>query len=87
LDRAASRGQQRVEYAEIQVNGCGLQPFASGGLAPEKESLGVFSFAADFKRAKVLVPSAFGRVRLRFAPQFQSIQVFNSDSSLGKPIK
>lgn len=58
-----------------------------GRLAPEEESLRIFPFAADLERAKVLIPGAFRRLRLRFTPQFQSVQIVDGDFSLGKPFK
>ncbi len=61
--------------------------FALGRLAAHKKGLGVFPFATDLERSKVLVPRAFRGLGLRFTPKLQLIQVLNSDFALAESLK
>ena len=61
----------------------GLQLLSSGSLSAEKECLGIFSFAANLERSEVLIPGAFGRVRLRLTPYLQLVQIIHGNLPLG----
>jgi hypothetical protein len=76
-----SRGGREVWVHEAS------QLFTFGRLAPEKESLRIFSFTADFEGPEILIPGPFGRIRLRFAPQFQLVQILHGNLAIPKPFK
>ena len=53
------------------------------GLPSEQKCLGVLAFTAEFKRAKVLVPFAFGGIiGSALAPELEAIEVLGRNFSL-----
>jgi hypothetical protein len=67
------------------LGGSELLPF--GHLPREQERLRVFAIAADFESTEVLVPEPFRSVGIRFSPDFQLVQVLDSDLAFAKPFK
>jgi len=47
----------------------------------------MLSPAADFERAKILIPIAIRGFWLRFSPQFQLVEILSGDLTLPKSIK
>ena len=64
-----------------------LQRLPSCSLPLQEECLWKLTFAADLERSKVLVPRAIRRLRLRFPPQFQLVEVFRWDLPVRDTIK
>ena len=60
-------------------------PFCS--LPLQQEYLWKLTFATKLERSEVFVPRAVRRVRLRFAPQFQLIQIFGQYLAICDPIE
>ncbi|MGH9758835.1 MAG: hypothetical protein ACRD4M_13940 [Candidatus Acidiferrales bacterium] len=57
------------------------------GLTAKKKRFRILPFAAHFERPKILIPWAFRRIRLGFAPKLQLIQVFGSDLTVPQTVK
>jgi hypothetical protein len=64
-----------------------LQRLPFGSLPLQEESPGKLSFATNLERSEVFVPRAVGRLRLRFAPQFQLVKVLSPYFALRNPIE
>lgn len=56
-------------------------------LTSEQESLRIPAFAANLERAEILVPRTLRRVRFRFPPLLQAIEVFCGDLALAQPLE
>lgn len=63
-----------------------LQRYAFCGLAFDKERLWHFAVAAEFERAKILVPLPFGQLRSRLKPKAELVETRHTDGSISHPI-
>lgn len=57
------------------------------GLASQQERLGILPFSANLEGAKVLEPETFRRLRLRFPPDFESVEIVSCDFALANSVE
>ena len=85
LPEPRNRGARTSHSASPSNDRLQRLPFCS--LPLQQECLWKLTFATNLERSKVFVPRAVRRVRLRFAPQFQLIEVFGRYLPICDPIE
>src|SRR5439155_14953887 len=64
-----------------------VQPLADCGVSSKQERLGIRALSANLERAKILVPRPLRRVRFRFTPELELIEIVGRDLALAQTLE